>query len=582
MSIAELVPTWKALPDPSGRVIPGSSLKKKSYRLRNDKAIKLDATGILMARDFDGDHEEFLSPTLRKHTPDPSLLMDMDIAAQRLARAIIFEERVVIFGDYDVDGASASAVLGRWFASFGIDYRIYIPDRFSEGYGPSEIALSKALSEPADLLICVDCGTASGHLLDDLEIDTIVIDHHKQQGDLPNIIATVNPHRLDDTSGLGMLCATGLAFLAVVAANRELKKANYRKQEIASPKNLLDVVAIATVADVVPLVGPSRLFVSRGLVEIESNPSIGVKALMNVAGLSEISSGKIGFTLGPRINAGGRVGGGSSSENGALGSRLLISSDHVEASNLASQLNSMNLERQEIQKFVQEDAFKTAETQISDGARLVAVYSESWHTGVVGIVAGRIKERFDVPVLVAACENDIIKGSGRSVPGFDLGAVIVEAKKRGILVSGGGHAMACGFGCHVDRWEEFISFARSRAKWDEQPNVLDCEIDFEDIHIDGIRSLKKLEPFGQGNPNVKAAVRNFLIRDIKELKNGHLKLFSKSETLEGVWWKAKEEGFLETIFNLKGKRVTIIGSPSINSFRGRESISVEISDIILE
>lgn len=582
MSIAELVPRWPGLPDPTGDVIQGKSLRGRSYRQRSAGKIDLVAAGIMAARGIEEDPEVFLAPRLNRDMPDPMLLKDMGVAAERIAAAVLRRERVMIFGDYDVDGASASAVMGRWFAGLGLDVGIYIPDRMTEGYGPTPKAVERAASGGIDLMICVDCGTAAVEVLESVDADVIVIDHHKQQGDLPRITAVVNPHRDDDTSGLGMLCATALCFMTVTAAQRVLRDADALPETAPKIIDLLDIVALATVADVVPLIGPSRLFVSRGLQVIAQRPSPGIAALMAVSGVADVTAGRIGFSLGPRVNAGGRVGAGSVSDQGALGVRLLMAQDPDEAGRIAAELDAMNKERQEIQKVCQDESAVVAEQQVEEGAPIISVFGAGWHAGIVGIVAGRLKERFDMPVLVGSLDKGMIKGSGRSVPGLDLGAIIVEAKKRGLLETGGGHAMACGFGCREDQWDAFQSFLRERSQWVAEPVTVDCVVEASEVSMEGIESLSMLEPLGQGNPSVKAMISGLRIGQIKQLKNGHLKinLTHRNGTLEGLWWRARDEGFEDTLLAMEGSMVSVVGSPKVDEWQGRRKISLEIADMI--
>ena len=349
MSIAELVPRWPGLPDPTGETINAPSLRGRLYRWRgSDRSLDLDA--ILSTRGIGADEvEAFLRPKLARHMPSPMLLEGMRAASSRIALAVMRRERILVFGDYDVDGATSTALMVRWLRSVGHDARYYIPDRMADGYGPSEGALASADVSACDLLITVDCGTASAALLEGLDCDVVVIDHHRPQGDLPNVVAVVNPHREDCSSGLGMLCACALVFLTVVQAQRQLADMGFDPTKLPRLKSFLDLVALATVADVVPLVGPSRLFVSAGLAVMREAPSPGIAALISVAGVDEITSGKMGFALGPRINAGGRVGGGSGRADGALGVELLLSSDVEQAAPIAQRLNELNRQRQEVE-----------------------------------------------------------------------------------------------------------------------------------------------------------------------------------------------------------------------------------------
>lgn len=582
MSIAELVPRWPGLPEAAGPLLEGPSLRGRSYRMRIDVPVDLRADGILAARGIVGDLEPFLDPQLRRDMPDPDVLLDMVPAANRIAAAVRRRERVVVFGDYDVDGAASSAVIGRWFAGLGMDVAVYIPDRMSEGYGPNALSVGRALSSGADLLICVDCGTSSVDVLESVDCDVVVIDHHKQQGELPAVTAVVNPHRVDDRSGLGMLCATSIAFLVVVAAQRVLREAGDLPADAPPVRDLLDIVALATVADVVPLIGPSRLFVAKGLEVMASRPSPGIAALMTVAGIDDVSSGRIGFALGPRINAGGRVGSGSSSSEGALGVRLLMARTVDEAMPIAQRLDAMNRERQEVEKSCLEEAMAQAQIQFDRGDRIICVFGKGWHPGVVGIVAGRVRERFDVPAMVGALSDGVIKGSGRSVQGFDLGELVVEARRRGLLESGGGHAMACGFGCRLDGWQDFVEFLSRRARWETVPLAIDCLVDGADVSMADVDSLSRLDPVGQGNPSVKAAIAGLRVTGVQQLKNGHVKLSLRhgGGEIQGLWWRARDEGFEDILLGMTDVEVVAIGSPRVDEWNNVRRVSMELVDLV--
>lgn len=562
--------------------MPGFSLRGRSYRMRSDGDVDLTASGVMEARGIVDDPQVFLSPRLDRDMPDPMILVDMLPAAERIVQAVRRKEKVVVFGDYDVDGAGASAVMGRWFASVGLEVDIYIPDRITEGYGPTPKAMGRALANSPDLLICVDCGTAAVEVLDAVKTDVVVIDHHKQQGDLPLVHALVNPHRDDDVSGLGMLCATALCFMVVTAAQRLMREAGDLPATAAPVKDLLDIVALATVADVVPLIGPSRLFVAKGLEVIARKPSPGVAALMAVSGVTDPSAGKMGFALGPRINAGGRVGGGSSAHQGALGARLLMARDLAEAEPIAARLDAMNRERQEVEKKCLEEAMAQAAEQAAEGVAVISVFGAGWHPGVVGIVAGRLKEKYDMPAIVGALVDGIIKGSGRSIAGYDLGSTIVEAKKRGLLESGGGHAMACGIGCRAEGWAEFQKFIRRRAIWNAEPVVVDCLVDGTRMSMDRIDTLAMLEPLGMGNPSVRAAVGGLRIGKVRQLKNGHIKLdlVHAGGSMEGLWWRARDDGFEDTLLAMEGRSVLAIGNPKVDEWQGRRRITFELADLI--
>lgn len=578
MSITELVPSAKfRICDPTGPIIEGKSLRERTYQMRAEVG-GLAVDEIMRARGVD-DVEAFLSSSLRS-MPDPSVMEDMDIASARLADAIERKESILVFGDYDVDGACSSAIMNRFLRMVGHDCDVYIPDRTEDGYGPSEAAFKKCLPENYDLVVFVDCGTASGSLLDKLSCDVVVVDHHKQQGDLPMVHAVVNPHREDDRSGLDMVCAAGLAFMLCAATRRTLRARGFFENGQPDLKHLLDLAALATVSDVVPLIGLSRILVAGGLEMMRRSPSIGVGALMAAAGVEEPSAGRIGFGLGPRINAAGRVGGGTSSKEGALGFELLVCENEARAGELAARLNSLNSERQAVEKSVLEESMEMAEEQASRGVRIVCVASENWHPGVIGIVAGRLRERFGVPAIVGSIIDEVVKGSGRSVPGFDLGSVIIEARSRGILAGGGGHAMACGLSAEMSSWEEFKAFAAERAEWAEQPIAVDCRERADGVMLEQILDLDIMEPVGQGNPSPVVMFEAFEVRTVKRFGKGHVRLLSDRRDMEALFWRAEDDGLAENLDDLVGKTVSVIGVPRVDEWNGRRKVSINASDIV--
>jgi len=513
--------------------------------------------------------------------PDPYILLDMDIASARVAKSIEKREKVLVFGDYDVDGACSSAIMKRFYRLVGHDCDVYIPDRAEDGYGPSEAAFKKCIPDNYDLVIFVDCGTASASLIDNLKCDVVIVDHHKQQGELPVAIACVNPHRNEDISGLDMVCAAGLSFMVCVATRRTLRARGFFKDGDPDLKKLVDLAALATVADVVPLIGLSRILVAAGLEVMSTNPSIGVSALMAAAGVEDPNAGRIGFGLGPRINAAGRVGGGTSSEEGALGYELLVCEDVARANILAARLNSLNSERQNVEKTVLEEAKEMAQAQFDGGAKIICVASENWHQGVIGIVAGRLRETFGLPAIVGSITDGIVKGSGRSVPGFDLGSVIIEARSRGFILGGGGHAMACGLSCNVKGWEEFRSFVDERTIWEEAPLPIDCRDASDTISLQKIIEMDIMEPIGQGNPSPVVLIENFPVRMVKPFGKGHIRLLSDRDDLEVLFWRAEDEGISEKLSDLKGKIVSIVGIPKLSEWNGKRKVSVNASDVVL-
>jgi single-stranded-DNA-specific exonuclease len=445
---------------------------------------------------------DFLEPTLRVLLPDPSLMVDMDIAADRIADAVSRRETVAVFGDYDVDGACSAALMVGFFRSLGCIVHHHVPDRIREGYGPNAFALTSLVTRGAGLIVCVDCGTAAAVALSAVagQADVIVLDHHKAEGLPPAILATVNPNRLDDTSGLTNLCAAGVAFLTAIASVRALRRLGYFAGR-AEPDllGLLDLVALATVCDVMPLTGVNRAFVCQGLKVMARRSRAGIAALLEVTQAREkLNSSTCGFALGPRINAGGRI------SEADLGLRLLLTEDRIEALALAEKLEAMNRMRQDVEAGMMDAAMFAAETQIAAGRAAVLVTGEGWHPGVVGIVAGRIKERFNRPACVAGFSDGVGKGSGRSVPGLDLGSAVIAARQAGLLVTGGGHAMAAGFSVLAERLTVFHAFLDERlSAAAAMPGAADLVVEgtlaVSGASTEVARHLERLAPFGSGN-----------------------------------------------------------------------------------
>jgi single-stranded-DNA-specific exonuclease len=445
---------------------------------------------------------DFLEPTLRVLLPDPSAMIDMDLAADRLADAVRRSETVAVYGDYDVDGACSAALMVGLLHALGCTVHHHVPDRIKEGYGPNAPALMSLVARGARLIVCVDCGTAAAVALSAVagQADVIVLDHHKAEGPPPVILATVNPNRLDCTSGLGTLCAAGVAFLTAIATVRALRRLGFFAGR-AEPDlmGLLDLVALATVCDVMPLTGVNRAFVCQGLKIMARRGRPGIAALLEVTQARDrLNAATCGFALGPRINAGGRI------SEADMGLRLLLTEDRIEALALAERLEAVNRTRQDVESGIMEAAMFAAETQIAAGRAAVLVSGEGWHPGVVGIVAGRIKERFNRPACVAGFTDGLGKGSGRSVPGVDLGAAVIAARQAGLLVTGGGHAMAAGFSVLAERLEAFHGFL------DERLSVASSMPSAADLTVEGTlavsgattevaRHLERLAPFGAGN-----------------------------------------------------------------------------------
>lgn len=470
------------------------------------------------------DAPHFLEPTLRALLPDPSTLADMDAAADRLAAAVRSGEHVAVFGDYDVDGACAAALMTSFLRRMGCEVTTYVPDRIAEGYGPNAPAICGLCDAGASLIVCVDCGIAAGEALAVASgrADVVVLDHHKAEGPLPPVLAAVNPNRLDCRSGLKHVCAAAVAFLAVVATVRALRRAGWFAGRAEPPlMDLLDLVALATVCDVMPLTGINRALVAQGLKILGRRERPGLAALLDVTGARDAPSAHtLGFLLGPRINAGGRI------AKADLGLRLLLCDDPIEARAMAEQLDAVNRRRQEVEGDVLGAAFAMAERQAQDGRAVLLLVGEGWHPGVVGIVAGRVKEKFNRPTLVAGVAEGLAKGSGRSVPGVDLGAAVIAARQHGLLETGGGHAMAAGFSLQVARAEAFHAFLEERlGHAADLPGAADLMIEgalgVTAATVAMARQVERLAPFGAGNEEpVFALTRARVVRADRLGKEG--------------------------------------------------------------
>lgn len=532
--------------------------------------------------------ENFLQPSLKNLLPDPSHLLDMDIAAERIASAVIAGERMAILGDYDVDGATSSALLVRFFRALGREALVHIPDRAKEGYGPSIPALMSLKERGAALVITVDCGTLSFEPLaaaHEAGLDVIVIDHHAGSAEKPKALAIVNPNRLDEDSPHKQLAAVGMAFLLTVAVNRKLREHGYFSQ-CPEPdlKQWLDLVALGTICDVVPLTGVNRALVAQGLKIMGQRQNIGIRTLLDQASVSEKPGVyHSGFVVGPRINAGGRVG------KSDLGVRLLTCDDEGEALMLARELEVHNSERKTIEAMVLEQAMAVAEKMPTELPMLL-VTGKNWHQGVIGIVAGRLKERFHKPVAVVAFdEHGIGKASARSVHGIDFGAAVIAAREAGLLVAGGGHAMAAGFTVREENLAAFAEFMYGRLeksweKIDKQRSItIDGNVSISGANIALATQLERLGPFGQGNPSIRLAVRNVVNLRPDLVGESHVKtlLVDKLSQLRlpAIAFRCKDTKLGEALFATRGKIVDIAGQLRLQEWNGKQNVSLLIDDI---
>jgi single-stranded-DNA-specific exonuclease len=540
----------------------------------------------MAARDIGLDGvEDFLHPSLRRQLPDPSRLKDMDIAARRLADAVRRGEPVGVFGDYDVDGATSAALLKRFFEAVGGRVEIYIPDRIAEGYGPNLPGLQTLQRQGARVAVTVDCGiTAYEPLAAAAEggLEVIVVDHHVAEPRLPTASAVVNPNRLDDESGQGQLAAVGVAYLLVVAVNRVLREGGwYAARPEPDLLQWLDLVALGTVCDVVPLTGVNRVLVAQGLKVMARRGNQGLAALADVAGVSTAPDAyHAGFIFGPRVNAGGRVG------ECRLGATLLSTADAAEARVLAERLDRYNQERREIEAACLEAAIEQVERDGADDG-LVYASAAGWHPGVIGIVAGRLRERYSRPACVVARENGIGKGSGRSVRGVDLGAAVLAARQSGLLINGGGHRMAAGFTVAEDAEPAFRAFLAARIAAEIGPGGLaptlrlDGALQGAAATVELLQALDALAPFGAGNPRPRFALPAMRILKADVVGEQHVRCFVGGEgpgRLKAIAFRAVGDALGPALLQSSGLPLHLAGHLQINRWQGRDDVQLIIED----
>jgi single-stranded-DNA-specific exonuclease len=541
----------------------------------------LAARGVSMEQAVD-----FLDPTLRALLPDPSCMADMDVAAARLAMAVERGECVGVFGDYDVDGACSAALMVTILRALGCKVLHHVPDRILEGYGPNSEAMRSMAERGASVLICVDCGTTGHDAFAALHnmADILVFDHHKADGAPPRIAATVNPNRLDCSSGLTGICATAVAFLVCVALFRVLRSRNYFAQR-AAPDLLetLDLVALATICDVMPLTGLNRALVTQGLRVMAKRARPGIAALLEVAGLSEAPTAmNCGFALGPRINASGRI------AEADMGLRLLLEQDADQAMRLAAVLDTVNRQRQDVEAGMLDAAMAQAAVQVAAGYPVILVAQAGWHPGVVGIVAGRLKEKFNRPALVGGITDGLVKGSGRSVAGLDLGAAVIAARQSGLLLTGGGHAMAAGFSLPV------AGLGGLHALLNERLAAATALPDAADLMLEGMLGLSgadaalaqmvaRLGPFGMGNEEPQFVLpRARVVKTDRIGKDGGtIRAMVEGESggrIKALLFRAKEGGLADALSRVGGAPLHLAGYLRAESWNGRISAGFFVTD----
>ena len=532
--------------------------------------------------------QNYLEPTLKALFPDPSSFMDMDLAVGVLLDALVADKRVVVFADYDVDGASSAAQLIRWFRAMGKELAIYVPDRMTEGYGPSRAAFERLRSEGADLVVTVDCGAAAHDAIAaaaEMGLKVVVIDHHLMREDPPIAEAVVNPNRPGCTSGQGVLAAAGVTFVLLAALNREARRRGlFADRPEPDIRQWLDLAAMGAICDVTQLVGFNRALASQGLKVMSGWNNPGLKALLEIAkSKGPATAFHAGFILGPRINAGGRIG------RSDLGTRLLSTDDPEEALALAEELDALNAARKDVEAAVQDEAVRFIEQQTNQDpdAPVLVVSGEGWHPGVIGIVAGRLRERYRKPTLVIGIDPvaGIGKGSGRSQPGVNLGRAIQAAFENGLLMSGGGHAMAAGLTMRADAVPELRTFlCETLAQESLDAAAMDAvEIDALITPGGADRALfddfQRLQPFGPGNPEPLFAMADVRAEQIMPMKGGHLRCQLTDSTgrrLRAIAWRAAETELGKRL--MAGGTLHVVGRLKPDDWNGRNGVELEIED----
>tara|TARA_B100000809_G_scaffold254942_1_gene292799 strand:+ start:2398 stop:4146 length:1749 start_codon:yes stop_codon:yes gene_type:complete len=531
----------------------------------------------------------FLDPKIKNLLPNPLHLKDMKSAIERTYKSIIKSELIGIFGDYDVDGASSTALLARYFLSINQKIQTYIPDRQTEGYGPNNLGFNNLISNGAKIIFTVDCGTLSFgpiNFAQKLNVDVIVLDHHQSDVKLPEACAIVNPNRYDDTSELNYLCAAGVCFVFLVALNKKLRDENwFKNNNINEPNilNFLDLVSLGTVCDVVPLIGLNRAIVKQGLKIIKKRSNLGLKTLYDLCNIeSQPTTFDLGFRLGPRINAGGRVG------KASHGAELLISNDPEKTYQIALDLDKSNKERQAIELMLSEQI--NLEVKNYHNHPVLVMSGNNWHEGIIGIVASRIKEKYNKPTILISLQQNIGKGSARSVVGFDIGSQIIKAVQCGILQKGGGHKMAGGFILkkeNIPTFRDFLikNFEKSNINSSASANLyLDSIIAPSALNEVFFDEINCLAPFGSGNSEPKFVIENIKVISANIVGNNHIKLVLSGKdgtVFKSLAWNAINTPLEPFLNNKNRKRINIAGKIHLNQWRGERKVEFMIEDIAL-
>lgn len=590
-----------------------TSATRKSFRGRiwelrvPDQSIKRDlerrgvlpaVASVMSARNIKADElDAFLTPLIRDALPDPSRFKDMDVGCAHVAADMKAGRKIVIWSDYDCDGVTSAAILKRFFRYVGFgEVDVRIPDRIKEGYGPNAAGLRALKADGADTVCILDAGIVAFEALDaaaEVGLNVVVIDHHLAEDKLPPAVAVINANRKDEEPGYGHLCAAGMVFEFCVGLTRELKRRGWfdgkQGRPDRAPQNkimsLLDIVALGTVADVMQLTTLNRAFVTRGLEILNKRETPGMKHLALVSGIKpgdKFTAKDLGWKFGPRINAGGRI------DDAMIGVNLLCTDDENEAAMLAKRLDDINAERKGIEEKVTEPALEQFHDRTPGVDRRVAIaIVEDAHEGVVGISAGRVKEAFDCPAIVLARDHEgNLKGSARSVPGFDIGHAITDARNSGMILRGGGHGMAGGLTLTQEQLAPFEAFVNAEIEKSEYfQNGVNTNIDVilepHELTVDLIDAFDRMEPFGTGNPSPRVVLKGAVIKSVSILKERHLKVVIDTgrSTIEGLVWSVVGTAMGDFLQQSIGHKIDVCGDPGINEFRGNRTAQMIIEDV---
>jgi single-stranded-DNA-specific exonuclease len=578
----------------NGHSVSGKKWKLKNYNqedvsfLKNNFHLDEITSKLLSIRKIKKeDIKSFLNPSIKNFLPNPENLIDMDKATERTIITINKKDKIGIFGDYDVDGATSTALLGKFFSELGLSFEIYIPDRKTEGYGPTIQSFKELINKGVKIIFTVDCGTLSFEAIDYAnknDIDVIVLDHHQSEIKLPKAFSVINPNRLDDKSGLHYLCAAGVTFMFLVSVNRKLRINNWFNQNKRIEPDLihyLDLVSLGTVCDVVPLIGLNRAIVKQGLKIFKTKNNLGLKTLIDICKIeTNPSIYHLGFMLGPRINAGGRVG------KCSHGANLLLNTDPKKAFNLASELNQFNKERQMLEKDLLQKILDDTKDSTKDPVLVLS--GNNWHEGIIGIVASRIKDKYNKPVIIISLNGNIGKASARSIFGFDIGSMIIAATQKKILIKGGGHKMAGGFSINKENIEKFKIFIFNKFRsinqdlTSEKPLYLDSVISPTAINLDFYNKVNKLAPFGSGNPEPKFSMENLKTVNGKIVGEKHIKsvlIGLDGSSIKTIAFNAVENELSGYLLKKNNKTFNIAGKLSLNEWKGQSNVEFIIDDI---